>query len=96
MRELQKKMNEAHEKIARQVNARRKSRGPYKVGEYVWLLKPKSVGGVKLESWWKGPYQVRARVGQASYKLYIPQRGLLEVHADQLKTCMWDRMRIPP
>lgn len=87
---IAEKMTEAHEKIARQVNARRHKRPPYMAGDWVWLARPKSVGGVKLQTYWRGPYKVESRVGQASYKIKIPQKGLLEVHADQLKPCIWE------
>ena len=89
------KIGESHEKIARRANLRRMKRPPYAIGDWVWLIRPKPVGGVKLQTWWRGPYLVEARVGEASYKIKIPQRGLLEVHADQLKPCVWERPADP-
>ena len=58
-----KKLNDAHRKLQESRNAKKKGRTPYQVGEWVWLLRPTSVGGHKLQSWWKGPYQVMDRVG---------------------------------
>lgn len=92
---IARKIEEAHQKIAQQVNAKRRKRPPYAIGEWVWLIRPKPVGGVKLQTWWRGPYSVEARVGEASYKIKIPQRGLLQVHADQLKPCVWERLANP-
>jgi hypothetical protein len=89
--------------VADQVNARRRARPPYKVGDYVWLMKPKSVGGVKISTWWLGPYKVVGRVGQNSYQLHVPREGTLDAHASQLKFCYWDlpsgpvlHMEVPP
>ena len=61
----------------------------------MWLLRPKQVGGVKLQSWWKGPYQVEKRVGESSYVLHLPKGESYEVHADQLKPCVWEELGEP-
>ena len=90
---IAQRMNLAHEVIARRVNGRRHKRPPYELGDWVWVRRPKPVGGVKLQTWWRGPYQVEARVGDCSYKVRIPQKGnSLEVHADQLKPCIWEAL----
>jgi hypothetical protein len=97
MKELDKviaeKINRHHEKIAQGLNAKRLKRPPHAVGDWVWLRRPKAVGGVKLQTWWRGHFQVEARVGDSSYVLRIPQTGdSLEVHADQLKACYWEAL----
>ena len=107
MAEVDRKVAEAREKalqeVADRVNARRRMRPPYKVGDYVWLMKPKSVGGVKISTWRLGPYQVTARVGENSYQLKVPRQGTLDGHASQLKFCVWYmpsepmlRLQVPP
>ena len=90
--ELARKMNIFHDKVARQTNARRSKRPPYEVGDYVWFLRPKAVVGPKLETWWRGPFRIEARVGESSYMLKIPTTGPLAVHADQLKPCVWQEL----
>ena len=52
--------------------------------------KTKVGGGVKLQSWWQGPFKVVERVGQRSYQLRTPQGEIFGAHVDQLKSCDWD------
>ena len=92
-----------HYHIEAKVNSRRRSRPPYEVGDYVFLMKPERVGGNKISTWWLGPYEVSARVGQNSYQIKIPREGTIDAHATQLKLCHWDdpatsgtEMRVPP
>ena len=98
--EVARARQEAHERLARKTNRERRSRPPYKVGDYVFLRRPRSVGGVKISTWWLGPYEVIARVGQHSYKLKVPREGLVDAHATQLKICHWVQpsveLRVPP
>ena len=94
-RMIAKKMALAHEKIARQVNGRRRRRPPYAVGDWVWVIRPKSVGGMKLQTWWRGPYRVARRVGESCYVVRLRPREELEVHADQLKLCIWEELDEP-
>ena len=82
-------LNEAHKDVAEKINARRRGRPPYVVGEWVWYLRPQSVGGAKLKSWWQGPFKVCQRVGSSSYRLRTPQGQEFDAHADQLKPCVW-------
>lgn len=91
-RYIAEKINRHHEKLAAKLNAKRLKRPPYEVGAWVWLRRPKMVGGVKLQIWWKGPYQVLRRVGDCSYVLRLPLNETLEVHADQLKACIWEAL----
>ena len=68
-------VNKAHTKFAQRVNARRKERLVYEVGEWVFMIKPKHIGGIKIETWWLGPYKIQGRTGENSYVLIIPQEG---------------------
>jgi hypothetical protein len=83
-------MNEAHQKVQSRVNNRRKPKAPFEDGSWVWLLSPKKVGGRKIEKWWRGPFQVVQRVGEASFQIRTDQSVLYDVHRDQLKPCVWD------
>jgi hypothetical protein len=90
-RELAERVNAAHAKLAQRVNANRLQRTPYSPGKWVFLKRPKQVGGMKLQTYWTGPYLVRERVGDSSYTLKLPQSGVpYEAHADQLKECHWE------
>ena len=53
------------------------------------------MGGVKLQSWWQGPFRVVDKVGVSSYRLRTPQGAEFDVHADQLKACTWDEPEDP-
>ena len=92
---VMKALTRVHEKVERRENQRRASLRPhekdvYRAGDWVWVLKPKPVGGVKMESWWHGPYEVQARVSDAGYRLKEDHQKTFDVHADQLKICKWD------
>lgn len=95
--------NQAHQEQADRVNAHRRVRPPYQVGDYVFLQRPKGVGGVKLETRWTGPYPVVERVGRNSYRLKVSTGMPVDAHASQLKFCWWEEkgehildMSIPP
>ena len=83
-------LNEAHQDLALKINARRRERPSYVTGDWVWYRRPTSVGGVKMQSWWQGPFRLLDRVGERSYRLRTPQGQEFDAHADQLKTCDWD------
>ena len=83
-------LNEAHAELQKSLNARRRERPPFRVGDWVWYQRPRSVGGVKLQSWWQGPFKVVERVGQRSYQLRTPQGEVFDAHLDHLKPCEWD------
>lgn len=88
--EIARKRNVANEKISAATNARRHRRPPYAIGDFVWVKRPKSVGGTKLQTWWRGPFKVTGRAGESSYMVEIPPAGQLDVHTDQLKPCIWE------
>ena len=51
---------------------------------------PGKIGWHKIERWWKGPFQVVQRVGEASYQIRTDKSVLHDVNRDQLKPCVWD------
>ena len=75
MAELEKSvagaLNKVHEVTQREVNRGRSPRDPPEVGDRVWVLRPKGVGGNEISSWWLGPYRVTERVGQASFRVQV-------------------------
>ena len=89
-KEVAQVLEGAHERIAERVNAHRQPRPPFQVGDWVFLLKPKPIGGVKLSPWWLGPYLVLSRVGEHSYQIKLRANTHLDVHVSQLKFCHWE------
>ena len=94
MRDIDEKvaklLNEEHAKVARRVNANRGPGPVYHIGDWVWYLRPKSVGGTKLRTYWQGPFKVLSRAGERSYRLRTPQGEEFDAFQDQLKPCCWD------
>ena len=78
-------LTERHRKTQEVLNRKRKARPAYTVGEQVWYLRPKGVGGNKISTWWTGPFRVHARTGASSYELETAPNVFHECHADQLK-----------
>ena len=102
-REVAEALNKAHAEVARQFNAHKKPKPPYNIGDWVWLMKPKQVGGVKIDTWWQGPYKIQARNGENSYVLTIPREPPFEVHVARLKPCIFEmeleprfNLQVPP
>ena len=77
---------EALSRVQEQVNAHRRRTPPYRVGDWVFVRRPKLE---KLDTRWIGPYRVESRVGENSYEVKVPGDGLLAVHATQVKVCHW-------
>ena len=88
-------LNEAHEKWASKVNSRRAHGPSYREGDWVWYVRPKSVGGAKLQTWWQGPFKILLRVAEFSFRLRTPQGEEFDVHQDQLKPCIWEDLGPP-
>ena len=88
-------LNAAHSDLQETLNTRRRDRPHYQVGEWVWYIRPRAVGGVKLQSWWQGPFKVVERVGERSYKLRTHQGEVFDAHSDQLKPCVWEEPKSP-
>ena len=85
-----------HKKRAETANAYKTHRPPYKVGAWVWRLKPKPVGGVKTGTWWTGPCKVLARIGESTYRIQYRTEKPVEVHAQHLKPYVCDMPSGPP
>jgi len=65
--DISKAMNELHERQKDKVNQRKGERPPFKVGDKVWVMRPKPLGGHKIQPWWAGPYPIVQRMGTRSY-----------------------------
>ena len=75
-------LNEAHKRIQDGRNKKRKEKPPYATDAWVWLLKPRQVGGRKVERWWRGHYQIAKRTGENSYQVVNERGTLYDVHWD--------------
>ena len=78
-------LNKVHLTAQKDANRGRTARDPPKVGDRVWVLRPKGVGGNKILTWWVGPYKLVERVGESSFHLQIRPGIFQDVHLDQVK-----------
>ena len=78
-------MNALHSTQQGWINSQRKTGQQYKIGDQVWVQRPKQVGGHKIQPWWAGPYPIVGQEGEQSFVVRWGSEGLLPVHADQLK-----------
>ena len=83
-------LNESHWQEARRLNEKRAKPTPYHPGDKVWLLRPKGSAVSKLDTWWVGPVEVAARLGDLSYQVFIKPGVTHDVHLDQLKPFVED------
>ena len=85
-------LERAHAIRQNQVNKRRRNRTPLEPGQWIWVIRPKKVGGPRLTTRWQGPYKIFARVGEHSYQLKASNGDVFDVHMDQLKNCFYDTL----
>jgi hypothetical protein len=78
-------LNDLHNKEKEKVNQDRRSGHDFQVGQLVWVVRPKPLGGHKLQTWWVGPFPIKERRGMSSFAVEFAPGNLLEVHVDQLK-----------
>ena len=86
----------AHERRAKEVNARRKEPAPLVVGAKVWYQPERQPGVDKLEPRWKGPAKVLAREGQHSYVVELRPGVQHKAHRGQLKPHVEDEYNGEP
>ena len=92
---IAEKLNIEHHKIAESINAHRRSKKPFAVGDWVWHLKPKPVGGIKMSTYWDGPCRVLARVGESSYQLKDTFGKIIDAHVTGLKPYVFEVLENP-
>ena len=100
---IAEKLNAEHKKIADSINAHRRTKKPFAVGDWVWHLKPKPIGGMKMATYWDGPCRVLARVGDSSYQLKDTFGKTIDAHVTGLKPYVFEiltgpilNLEIPP
>ena len=90
-------LNELHEKRQKTLNESRKKGPPYKVGDWVWVLRPRSSPSTStLDTWWVGPTKVLERLGDQSYKVQITPNRTFSVHASDMKPYVEDLLSGKP
>ena len=96
MEELEKTvantLNQVHQAAQKQTNRGRVARTPPQVGDRVWVLRPKGVGGNKISTWWLGPFKITERVGQSSFRVQLRPGVFQDVHMDQIKPYVVDEV----
>ena len=95
-RSVARVLNDKHQRQADCQNQTRTPRPTFKVGEWVWVLRPRSSNVSKLDTWWVGPVKISARVGMNSYQVCLKPGVLHDVHADQLKPYAGDDVQGEP
>jgi hypothetical protein len=53
------------------INRKRLSEIQFKVGDWVFMQRPTVYVGPKMQTSWRGPYQITARTGEHSFVLHI-------------------------
>jgi hypothetical protein len=80
------RLNQIHQIEAKRANQKRQAPEPYRKGDWVWVLRPKTgASESKMDSWWIGPVPVRRRTGESSYEVEIRAGVMHMVHTDRLK-----------
>jgi len=87
---VSEKMNKIHEDQANYFNSRKRDRRSFVVGDKVWLIKPKQVGGHKISTWWTGPFPIVQRLGLDVFVIKLNTDETMEVHSDQIKKFQTD------
>jgi len=83
-KEVSALLNQKHEAQTAYLNQQHRLREVYTAGALVWVLQPPSLDvNSKLGPTWKGPLQIKSRIGEHTY-IVKDRRGLdLQVHLDQ-------------
>ena len=71
-------------------NAMCRRKSNFKPGDLVWFLRPRTICGSKLSSWWLGPCPVLRRLGNNSYEIEVKPDSFITVHRGQLKAFVHD------
>jgi hypothetical protein len=69
----------------RRHNAGIKKRPAFYVGDRVWIMKPKPVGGHKVQTYWTGPTTITSRTGASSFEVTTANGDTRAVHISQIK-----------
>jgi hypothetical protein len=92
-RSAAEKLNALHATETANRNATRSGPAPYQAGDLVWALRPRNTGVTKFETWWVGPAEVVRRTGALSYEVRVKPNVVMDLHCDQLKPFLWDRLQ---
>jgi hypothetical protein len=74
-----------HLMAQRRHNAGIKKRPAFYVGDQVWIMKPKLVGGHKIQTYWTGPTTITSRTGASSFEVTTANGDTRAVHISQIQ-----------
>ena len=66
------------------MNQDRRPGHDFQVGQLVWVMMPKPLGGRKLQTRWVGPFPIKERRGMSSFAVEFAPESLLDVRVDKL------------
>ena len=89
------RLNATHKEEIAKKNALLTKPAPYAANDWVWVLRPRGSGVSKLDTWWVGPAQVIRRTGDLSYEVRVKPNVVQDLHMDQLKPFIDDRLEGP-
>ena len=95
-KEIADMLNQKHLVRQEQININRQASNPYKKGDWVWVLRPRSSPQTtKLDTWWVGPTEVLDRIGKESYIVQIKPERTFEVHTSHMKPYVKEILKEP-
>ena len=78
-------MNDLHAHEFEVLNSKRRTPEPFKVGQKVWVLRPRGLSAEKLRSWWIGPCVVTDRFGESSHEVEVKPGFRVSFHRSKMK-----------
>ncbi len=64
-------LNQVHQQTQDWHNSQHKSRPEFQVGDMLWVMKLKPIGGHKTQTYWVWPTTIISRSGQNSFTIII-------------------------
>lgn len=85
-RSVAKVLEDKHKMAQNRLNSQARASKVYKVGDLVWVLRPKSSPQTsKLDSYWEGPAKIVSRTSRSSYTVQVTDNRVVEVSEAHLK-----------
>ena len=95
-RVVAQRLNAKHRTQVARENATRSDPLEYQIGQWVWVLRPRTSKVSKLDTWWVGPVKVLSRTGAASYQVALRPGMAYDVHVSGLKPWVGEQLEGEP